>query len=109
MKRIYKAKIVKKNVGSAIEHILPELKGKIITSVYDITTDGDYRLFLVECDDAQNKANLSLEGVSELSEEEAISIAAEYQPERKIKKVDPTTQKEEEITIPKCDLRKYIS
>ena len=109
MEKIYKAKIVKKKVGSAIEHILPELKGKIITSVYDIATDGDYRLFVVECDEAQNRANLSLEGVSELSEEEAFSLAEEYQPERKIKRVDPATLKEEEITIPKCDLRKYIS
>ncbi len=109
MKKIYKAKIEKRSVGSAIEHIPPDMKGTIITSVYDSTTDGDYRLFVVECNQAQHKANLSLEGVSELSEEGAISLAREYQPERKIKKIDPATMKEEEITIPECDLRVYLS
>ena len=99
----------KRKVGSAIEHLLPELQGKIITNLYDTTTDGDYRLFIVECNPSQNRANLSLERVSELSVEEAISLAEKYQPERKMKRINPETRKEEEITIPQFDLRKYLN
>lgn len=49
-----------------------------------------------------------MEGVSELSDDDAISLAEEYHPERKIKIIDPTTMKEEEINIPKCDLKAYL-
>ena len=108
MKKIYKAKIEKRNVGSAIEHIPPDLKGTIITSVCDTTTDGDYRLFVVECNQSQHRSNLNREGVSELSEDEAIALAMEYQPERRIRRIDPNTMREEEVTIPKCDLRAYL-
>jgi hypothetical protein len=108
MKKIYKAKIEKRSVGSAIEHIPPDLKGTIITNVYDSTTDGDYRLYVVECSQAEHKANLSLDGVSELSKDKAISLAKEYQPARKIININPTTMKQEEITIPECDISVYL-
>jgi len=46
--------------------------------------------------------------VSEIPEDEAIQLAQEYQPERRIKKFDINTRKEEEIVIPKCDLKAFL-
>ena len=109
MIRFYKAKIIKKPVGSATEHILPIFKGNVITNVYDITTEGDFRLFVVDCSDEEERANIALDGVTELSEEDAVPLAAKYQPARKIKTFNPQTKKEEELNIPVLNLKIYLT
>ena len=109
MMRFYKAKILKKPVGTAIEHIMPEFKGRVITNVYDITTEGDFRLFVVDCTEKENRENKLREGVSLLSKEEAIALAAEFQPARKIKTLNMETKQEEEQEIPALDLRAYLA
>jgi len=109
MLRFYKVKIIKRPVGSAIEHILPAFEGKVITNVYDITTDGDFRLFIVDCSDEENRANIALGGVNELSREDAIATAAQFQPARKIRTFNPETKNEEEQDIPELDLKVYLS
>ncbi len=65
-------------------------------------------IIVVDCTEKQHKANLNLSGVEELSETDAIKLAARYQPERTVTRFDPTTMKEEKITIPACDLKKFI-
>jgi hypothetical protein len=109
MLRFYKTKIIKKPVGSAIEHILPAFEGKVITNVYDITTDGDFRLFVVDCTDEENRVNIALSGVSELSLEDAVALAAQFQPARKIMTFNPETRTAEEQDIPELDLKVYLS
>jgi hypothetical protein len=109
MLRFYKAKTIKKPIGTAIEHILPAFKGRVITDVYDITTDGDYRLFVVDCNETDNEANLSLDGVTGLSQEDAISMAVQFQPARKIKTIDPATNEEKEVDLPELNLKPYLA
>ncbi len=109
MIRFYKAKIIKKPVGTAIEHIMPVFKGKVITNVYDITTDGDFRLFVVDCSEEENRANVSMEGVSLLSEQDAVTLAAQFQPARKIRTFNMETKKEEEQDIPVLNLKTYLT
>ena len=103
----YKVSITKEPVGSAIRHKEPPLQGKIVIKVTDSTTQGDFKIFVMECDDAQNKANLSTPGVEQLSEEQAVKLAAKYQPKRTMVEFNPRTMKEEKVTIPACDLRKF--
>jgi hypothetical protein len=109
MMRFYKAKIVKRPAGTAIEHIMPVFRGNVITNVYDINTDGDFRLFVVDCTEEENRSNVSLDSVSLLSENDAIALAAEYQPARRIRTINMETKKEEEQDIPELDLRAYLS
>jgi hypothetical protein len=107
MNVFYKVIITKEQVGSAIRHKEPSLQGNIIIKVTDSTTGGDYKIFVMDCNDAQNQANLSKPGVEELSEEQAVKLAAKYQPKRTMTELNPRTMKEEKITIPACDLRKF--
>lgn len=109
MIRFYKAKIIKRPVGTAIEHIMPVFMGNVITNVYDINTDGDFRLFVVDCTEEENRSNSVQEGVSLLSENDAIALASEYQPARRIKKFNMETKTEEEQEIPALDLRAYLA
>lgn len=107
MKRFYNIAITKVPIGSAIEYKEPALQGKVVIKVSDMTTAGNYKLFVIDCDDAQNKANLVSHGVSELSEDKAVKLAAKYQPKRTVTRFNPRTMKEEKITIPVCDLKKF--
>lgn len=107
MKRFYKATITKQPIGSAVRHKEPAVQGKVIVKVTDSTTAGDYKLLVIDCDDAQNKTNLTVPGVEELSEEQALKLAAQYQPERTLTHLNPVTMEEEEIDVPACDLRKF--
>ena len=107
MNRFYKVAITKVPIGSAIEHREPRVQGRIIVKVTDVTTGGDYQLFLVDASDEQHQANLTLAGVEELSEEQAIKLAAEYQPQRSFKRFNPQTRQEEQISVPTLDLRKF--
>ena len=107
MKRFYKVTITKRPIGSAVEHREPAVQGNVIIKVSDSTTAGDYQLFVIDCDNNQHKANLATLGIDELSEEQAIKMAAQYQPERTFTRHNPLTMKEETFTIPACDLRKF--
>jgi hypothetical protein len=107
MERFYNVAITKVPIGSAVEYKEPALQGKIIIKVSDIKTSGNYKLFVVDCNDEQNKANLTFSGVSELSEDEAVKLAAQYQPQRHVTRFNPETRKEEKITLPACDLKKF--
>ena len=107
MRKFYKVAITKRPVGSAVQHIEPSIKGNIIIKVTDSTTAGDYKLFVIDCDDAQHKANLATAGIEELSEEQAVQLAAEFQPKRTLTQLNPVTMKEEKVTVPACDLKKF--
>jgi hypothetical protein len=107
MNRFYKVAITKWPVGSAVEHREPAVQGHILTKVTDSTTGGDFKLFLVDGDEAQHQTNLSLAGVEELAEEQAVRLAAEYQPQRTFKRFNPQTRQEEQISVPTLDLRKF--
>lgn len=107
MNVFYKVSITKEPVGSAVRHKEPSLQGKIIIKVTDSATRGDFKIFVMECDGTQNKANLSKPGVEALSEEQAVKLAAKYQPKRTMAELNPRTMKEEKVTIPACDLKKF--
>jgi hypothetical protein len=107
MERFYRATITKQPIGSAVRHKEPAVQGTVIVKVTDSTTAGDYKILVIDCDDAQNKANLTIPGVEELSEEHALKLAAQYQPERTLTQPNPVTMEEEEIDVPTCDLRKF--
>lgn len=108
MYKFYKMAIVKKWVGSAIQYKGARMKGNIITTVMDSATEGDYKLFVIQCDQAQHEENLLLPGVIELSEEQAIELAAEYQPASTSIQLNPETMKPKEVQISACDLRKFL-
>ena len=108
MNRFYQVAITKWPVGTAVEHREPPVQGRIIVKVTDATTGGDYKLFLVDASDEQHQANLSLAGVQELAEEQAVKLAAEYQPQRTLKRFNPMTRQEEQINVPTLDLRTYF-
>ena len=108
MKKIYNAKIEKRAVGSAIEHIVPEFVGTVVTYVADTSTEGAQRIYVVDCTAAEHKKNLKLKGVEELEKDKAIALAVKYQPEVKFTEMNPETKKEEEITVPKCDLKPFL-
>lgn len=108
MKKIYNAKIEKREVGSAIEHMAPEFVGTVITYVADTSTEGAQRIYVVDCAAAEHKKNLKLKGIQELEKAKAVALAAKYQPEVKFTELNPETNEEEEITIPKCDLKLFL-
>jgi len=107
MNRFYKAAIIKWPVGTAIEHREPAVQGQVIIKVTDSTSRGDYKLFVVDADDAQHEANLALPGVGALSEKDALELAPKYQPKRTSTRFDPQTRKKEETITPACDLKKF--
>jgi hypothetical protein len=107
VKRFYKAAITKRSLGSAVEHREPGVEGQVIVKVTDSTTAGDYKLFLIDCNDAQHEANLNIPGIEEVSEEQAITLAAKYQPKRTLTRLNPLTRQEEKVTVPACDLKKF--
>ena len=107
MERFYRVAITKVPIGTAVEYREPAIKGKVIVKVSDMTTSGSFKLFVVKCDDAQNEANLAFSGVSELSEDNALKLAAQYQPQRQVTRFNSKSRKEETTDIPVCDLRKY--
>ncbi|HEY0733609.1 MAG TPA: hypothetical protein VGD69_01780 [Herpetosiphonaceae bacterium] len=108
MNRCYKVAVIKRPIGTAIEYQEPPVQGKLITKVFDSTTGGDYELIVLDADDGQHQANVALAGVEELSEEQAVDLAATYQPERTLTRINPRTMTEEQETVPACDLRKIL-
>jgi hypothetical protein len=107
MTTFYKVTVTKEPVGSAVRHKEPPLQGNIIIKVTDSTTKGNYKIIVIDCDDKQNKVNLSTPGVEALTEEQAVKLAAKYQPQRTVVEFNPRTRKKEKNTIPACDLRKF--
>lgn len=107
MNRFYRVVITKQPVGSAVRHKEPAMQGRVIIKVTDSTTAGNYKLFVMDCDDAQHEANLTLSGVEALLEAEAVKLAAQYQPRRTLTRFNPVTLEKGEIEIPGCDLGKF--
>lgn len=108
MKRYYKSIIGRQSVGTAVQYVEPGLHGVVVIKVTDTTTAGDHKLFVMDCDDSQHQANLGIGGVEELSEEQAVELAARYQPSRTIEQFNPLTMRKEKIEMPACDLRKFF-
>lgn len=107
MKRFYKAAITKRSIGSAVEHGEPGVAEQVIVKVTDSTTAGDYKLFVIDCNDAQHQANLDIPGIDEVSEDQVVTLAARYQSQRTLTRLNTQTRKEENITVPACDLKKF--
>ena len=107
MKRFYKVAITKRSIGSAVEHREPEVAGQVIVKVTDSTTAGDYKLFVIDCSDAQHQTNLGIPGIEEVSEEQAVTLAVKYQPQRTLTRLNPQTRQEEHITVQACDLKRF--
>jgi hypothetical protein len=108
MNRFYKVTITKRPVGTAIEHREPRVEGNIIVKVTDSTTTGDYKLLAVDADDTQHAANLKMPGVEEVAEADAVNLAAMFQPKHTFTQFNPTTRKEEKVTVPAVDLRAFL-
>jgi hypothetical protein len=107
MHKFYKASITKRLIGTAIQHKEPPVQGEIIIKVTDSTTAGDFKIFVVNANDNQHKANLALDGIELLTEDQALKLAKKYQPKRTTTRFNPGTMKEEQITLPACDLKKF--
>lgn len=108
MVKFLKVSITKLPIGTAVEHKEPALQGEIITKVTDTTTAGDYRIIVLESDEAQCKANLAIMGVEELSEAEAVKLAAKYQPKRTVTQIPPFAKQKEKVAVPVFDLKKFL-
>jgi hypothetical protein len=109
MNYFYRVAITKQFLGSAIEHKEPPLQGQIQTKVTDATTQGDFKIIIVECDETQHRFNLNLPGVQTLEEDEVTQLAPLYQPQRTIKRFDPKTRKEEAVVMPAADLKRFYA
>lgn len=109
MKRFYRGIIRREPVGSAIQLIEPALQGTVIIKVADAATAGGYILFVMDCDDTQHKANLTVPGVEELSEERVVTLAAQYQPRRTVTRGGLFSTKKEKIEVPAFDLKEFLS
>ena len=89
MNRFYNVTITKRRFGSAIEHLVPPLEGTVAVSVFEVATNGNHRLFVVDATDTQHKKNQVLPGVEVLKEAQAIKLAAQYQPARTLTRFEP--------------------
>lgn len=105
MRAYYRVSVIKQAVGSAIMHKEPPLEGDVVTKVTDVTTAGDYKLIVLDCDDEQHQANLTVPGVAEVSDSEAADLAPKFQPERTLTEFDPASGKESTLNVPAADLR----
>lgn len=108
MKNYYKINVTKQSVGTAIMHREPPLQGEIITKATDITSAGDFKLVVVECDDEQHRTNLSLAGVVSVSEADAEQLAPKFQPKRSIKEFDIQTGKSIKREVPAFDIKNFV-
>ena len=104
----YKARITKVPVGSAVEYREPAIQGNLKLTVTDASTRGEYKLFVVEANDDQHKANVAVPDVEELAAEDAQKLAPKYQPQSTITQFNPFTQNEEKVEIPAADLGAFL-
>ena len=107
MNHFYRVVITKQFLGSVIEHKEPPLQGQIQAKVTDSTTQGNFKIIVVNCDDNQHQFNLSSPAIQNLEENEVTKLAPLYQPERVIKRFDPKTRKKEQVVIPAADLSRF--
>ncbi len=89
MNRFYNVTITKRRFGSAIEHHVPPLEGTVAVSVFEVTTNGNHRLLVVDATDTQHQKNQVLPGVEVLEEAQAVKLATQYQPARTITRFEP--------------------
>jgi hypothetical protein len=108
MNRFYRVAIVKRPVGTAIEHREPAIEGDVLTKVTDSATAGDYKLIVVDATDDEHQANLAQFGVQELSEDDAAELAPTYRPQVTRVAFNPETMKEERLSVPAADLRGFV-
>lgn len=109
MQRFYRVTVTKRFVGTAIEHHEPALDGEVVVKVNDAATRGDFVLVVLDADDGQHERNLSLPGVEGLEAAAAIELAAEYQPARTTRRVDPLTRDTEIVDVPAVDLAAILA
>ena len=108
MKAFYKISVTKQPIGSATMHREPPLAGEVVIKVFDASTEGDFKLVVLDCSEAQHADNLLLPGVAEISEAEAVALAPKYQPKRTMTELNALTGKQEKITIPAADLKAFL-
>jgi hypothetical protein len=109
MNRYYKAVISKVALGAAVEYREPAIQGRVLRTVSDSTTGGDFKLYIVATDDAQHQRNLALIGVESLTEAEAAALGAAYQPARTVMQFNPQTRQLEQIAAPAFDLMNFLN
>lgn len=107
MNHFYRVTITKQLLGSAIEHKEPSLQGQIQAKVTDSTTQGNFKIIVVNCDDDQHQLNLSSSAIQNLEENEVTELAPLYQPERTIKRFDPKNHKSKQVVILAADLSRF--
>lgn len=109
MKVFYNVSITKQAVGTAVMHKEPPLLGQALFKVTDVSTAGDYKLIVMECDAEQHAVNLAYPGVATLQEPEAVKLASNYQPKRSLTELDPSTRKAVKTERPAVDLKQLLA
>lgn len=109
MNRFYRVAVEKLPIGTAVQHREPPLEGEVVVKVTDAATRGDYRLVVVDADDAQHEGNIALPGVEALEEEGAVKLAARYQPGGARERPDPRTGEMQTIQVPAVDLAAILA
>jgi len=109
MNRFYRVKILRRPVGTAVEHHEPPLEGEVVVKVTDATTNDDYRLVVVDADDERHERNRALPDVEALEEDAAVELAAKYQPARTAERFDPRTGETKTVEVPAVDLASIVA
>lgn len=109
MNYFYRTAITKQSLGTAILHKEPPFQGHILAKVTDLATQGDFKIIVVNCDNAQHQFNINLPSVQNLEEEEVTKSAPLYQPEQATRQLNPETHKEEQVVIPAANLTRFYS
>lgn len=108
MKAYYQVAITKESVGSATRFKEPHLEGRSIIKVMDRTTDGESKLIVMECSEQEHQFNLARPGVVEVSETDATTLAAKYQPKHEKTEFQMFGGKAEKIHVPAFDLKGFM-
>ncbi len=108
MIRFYNAAIEMQPKGSAVLFREPALKGQVLFSVADGVNGDCQRLYVCDANEEEHGQNLGLAKVSEIGEEAAVRLAADYQPARSVPHLNPQTREVETVEIPACDLKSLL-
>ena len=109
IKWILKIPIETEPRGSAILFREPHLIGSVLFYIVDSIHDNCKRLYICDSTDVEHEKNMGLALVSEVAEEVAVKLAAEYQPERLMTCIDPITGETKNLPMPACDLRLLLT
>ena len=109
MKGFYKIAVTKLPVGAAVRHKEPPLAGEVVIKVSDMSTQGDFKLVVLDCTAEQHADNLLFPGVAEVSESEAAALAAKYRPKHTRTELNKRTGKQEKVEVPAVDLRAFLA